>query len=87
MIHTIAKEFVRLLHEGGIDLAEIDRRNAAEESKNVCHSHDFCDPNEEMLQAFETVHEAFDFESEEHASLWNASWNYTVTTGFETLAP
>lgn len=62
MTHSQNRETVRLAeafadaiwHEIGADnYAEVFRRNLAETDSCVCHSHDFCDPNQVMLDAFE----------------------------------
>jgi hypothetical protein len=54
-------DFARFVKEAlGNHLAEVVIRNRAEPDKGVCHSHDFCDPNECMIDALaeqgETLH-------------------------------
>ncbi len=64
-------------------LAEIDRRNAIEETPGVCHSHDFCDANTVMAPAFhEATGREVDIHSDEDLSLWQRAWNHARTSGF-----
>lgn len=67
---------LRLAGEIGMErLAEVFRRNAAEVNPSVCHSHDFCDANVLMADAFAcVVGRRVDIESDEDASLWNGAW-------------
>ena len=54
---VLAKEFSRRLaeHLGPAKLAAVVQRNRAESDRRLCHSHDFCDANEIMLEAGEAV--------------------------------
>ena len=69
------------------EMRDIISRNEAEEDDNVCHSHDFCDANEAMLQAFEQalgreMHLPSEVESGDCSEadefydmcLWNDAW-------------
>jgi hypothetical protein len=50
--HRVAAVFTFLLAEGIRDkMAEVVRRNGVEQSRDVCHSHDFCDANMVMATA------------------------------------
>lgn len=64
------------------ELAEVRKRNR-HYGANVCASHDFCDANEAMLQAFTELGEAscLDYTdgTDEHESacrLWGAAWEH-----------
>ena len=47
----LAHRFLVGLEAKGVDLWEVGRRNAVETEQGVCHTHDFCDANEVMLDA------------------------------------
>lgn len=54
---------------------QITRLNAAEKNPNICHSHDFCDPNQAMLDAMEKVGiDFFPDEGEPEFDLVKAAW-------------
>lgn len=67
------------------ELREINKRNKAYEITHpgCCATHDFCDANMLMAEAF---HNAFkrepDVGSEEDAQLWSAAWNDARTRKF-----
>lgn len=54
--------------------AEMCKLNAEETSTCVCHSHDFCDANEVMAEAFESVGVEFDLSDDADRALWSAAW-------------
>ncbi len=53
----LATEFCRTLRHWLTpeELAEAVRLNAAETDPGICHTHDFCDANQAMLDAFASV--------------------------------
>ena len=53
LARAFARELTAMLGAGTI--AEVARRNRAETDPGVCHSHDFCDANEAMLEAYRRV--------------------------------
>ncbi len=55
-------------------LREVQRRNLHETDSNVCHSHDFCDANEAMLEAMADLEISMDMENAAHVQLWNEGW-------------
>ena len=73
-------------------LVEMDRLNRDEYGPNVCASHDFCDANMAMVEAFEqrNLPKPYDFEekteAEQEASclIWNEAWEIAKTRGFST---
>lgn len=78
VVEKIAAEFARILREWLTDAewAEMRRANAAETDDNVCHSHDYCDANMAMDEAFTNVRgEGADVGSYEDAALWGAAWD------------
>lgn len=84
--------------DGAKFFAEIDTLNAAEQDKNVCHSHDHCDANVVMEWALaallemsiERFEEGVFGEDEREAnrlqSLFNRAWDLTKAEGFQNLA-
>lgn len=65
------------------DLREVRRRNKAETEANICHSHDFCDANMAMHEAFIRVFKRNPLDdrgdeggmSEADTAIWNAAWD------------
>ena len=63
-------------------LADAVAANAAEQDANICHSHDYCDPNEYMLLAFaETQDREWDNTDSDNA-LIDAAWSIAKAAGF-----
>lgn len=62
--------------------SQVRSRNEKETLEGVCHSHDFCDANEVMLNALTrfNIGPEFDPADEHHCALWNAAWDYAATT-------
>lgn len=58
MKEELAKEFSRLLREvlTKNEFSKLVQLEKNSKEKTICHSHDFCDPNAVMLEAFENVH-------------------------------
>lgn len=82
-VKRLAREFSRLLLValGRKKVLAINWRNKAEQSLNVCHSHDFCDANMIMLEA----HQNLGFDpgySRAEVKLWNDAWNLAFKNGF-----
>jgi hypothetical protein len=58
-LHTIlAKQFSAKLLEwiGSINMREVIKRNEDDRNKAICHSHDFCDTNQAMIDVLEENH-------------------------------
>lgn len=64
------------------ELIQIDLLNAGDDNSSVCHSHDFCDANQAMLDAMERHGMDFDPSDESQASLINAAWTIAKQSGF-----
>lgn len=77
----LARSFCAVLTEWleADTIAEIVRRNAESANENVCHSHDFCDANQAMLDAMERHGMEWD---SEHIDLVNAAWDIAKSKGF-----
>jgi len=79
-VRLIALSFVDIL-KGWLTVKqweEMRERNAKPEYDTplVCASHDFCDANMAMLEAFEAVTGAEMTHSEAEHGIWNDAWNY-----------
>ncbi len=93
-VQRIAGRFAQLLLEeiGLINMRETDARNTAEPSPGVCHSHDFCDANMVMDEAFTEV-TGGSLSSllpdkpgiDEANTLWSLSWDYANLAGLVRL--
>lgn len=53
---------------------EIDVLNDNEEDASICHSHDYCDPNQAMIDAFAKWGVELDPQNYEHNALCNKAW-------------
>lgn len=77
MVGILARVFVALLKRdiGETHYAQVVERNRTEENPSICHSHDFCDANEVMAEAFECVADApVDPHNGYDSELWSAAW-------------
>jgi hypothetical protein len=85
-IQTLATIFTRIILEVYTEneMDEIIRRNHAETDKNVCHTHDFGDANESMLQAFSEVHgREPHISNHDDMELINAAWAQAKLSDFD----
>lgn len=75
----LAHEFTRILRDewlGAHNWAEMVKANAAETEIGICHSHDYCDANMAMLEAFKIVHgRECETNDDADALLWTDAWN------------
>lgn len=81
----LSKEFSKVLHKWltPSQMALCLKRNRAEPSDAICHSHDFCDANMAMDQAGKTLgldlssHVCAEIQSKSGAytDLWNEAWS------------
>jgi hypothetical protein len=86
-VSAVAERFSYLvrdaLHEH--EVAEINRLNKTDpkaQSGSICHSHDYFDPNESMIDAVSYFGITFDASSDEQAALTNAAWSKAKVDGF-----
>jgi hypothetical protein len=84
---TLATEFAIVLREQlePAQLAEIDRRNVWERahgSSMICHTHDFCDANQAMMDAFQRFNVNCNPANLEHTQLINRAWSIAKAQGF-----
>lgn len=80
---ALAARFVAIL-KGSLSskqFAEMRRRNRDESSAGVCHSHDFCDANMLMAQAFSDLGYSTDYDfgdDEAFTARWNEAWEHAM---------
>lgn len=77
--NRLADRFAAILRQWltPAEFAEMVARNRATDKRaGVCHSHDFCDANMAMDQAWrEVVGTEIDADDEAQATLWNEAWD------------
>lgn len=88
-VTALAREFsLRLRSElSEAEMAEVIERNGAENSNKHCHSHDYCDANEVMDDAFthvtgEGILEGASGMTTAKTELWGAAWDKAVGSDF-----
>lgn len=86
-IKELAEAFADELrnHLSEDDIAEINKLNAAESSKDACHTHDFCDANAVMLDAVLRHYDMdkADIDLEAWLETMNAAWKLAAAKGFK----
>lgn len=87
---TLATEFTAILRDWLTreELVEIDSLNRAEPNGSVCHSHDFCDPNQAMLDALARFG-VVDYRAADKKLnvLIDKAWSFAKNRGFSTVKP
>lgn len=81
----LANAFSRVIREWATaeELATIVHRNGHEQSPGVCHSHDFFDANEAMMDAFATFSlSSPDGDDAEACALWGRAWDIAKANHF-----
>lgn len=83
---TLASEFTIVIREWLTpdQCREIDSRNAAETDAAICHSHDFCDANQAMIDALERFNVELDLQDDAQRNLMQDAWNIAKRIGFGT---
>ena len=84
-VHAIAWAFSSILGDWftKAEGQQVLERNRAEPCHMVCHSHDFCDANEAMFEAFKQVTgRDIDGDCEPDCVLWGDAWNQAVAAEF-----
>lgn len=86
---TLSKTFIRILHEWLTpeQLDEVRQRNRPEQNPSICHTHDFCDPNQAMIDALERHGMEWIFADEEgkesQTDLINKAWDIAKENEFK----
>lgn len=86
-IEKLARDFSDVLQKWLTpeQMEEVNKRNAAETSPGVCHSHDFCDANEAMLEAYAKQMCPDEMGTPESLSAWDAAWHLARQHEFNPL--
>lgn len=83
---TLGSEFIIVIRDWLIDdgdtLARIDQRNRDETDPRICHTHDFCDSNQAMIDAFARLGVEYDTQSDAHHALGQQAWALAKKRGF-----
>lgn len=85
----LALAFARDLRKEITDenVEEVVRRNARPDYAGSCASHDFCDANMVMADAFHHIMgRDFEISSEVDMEIWNRAWDTARASGFTTIA-
>lgn len=75
---ALAERFVAILRDwmDADEWAEMCERNAAETQPGICHSHDFCDADMAMWEAWnELSPHTLEVQEENHTALWKQAWD------------
>jgi hypothetical protein len=84
---ALARRFTDLLLKevGPNRMQQIVRMNDVETHPGICHSHDFCDANMPMYDAFcEVVGREPDLDSDADTALFNEAWDQAKAKHFKT---
>lgn len=88
-ISYLANRFCETLHAwlGKKKMAQVVKLNKRERSKGICHSHDFCDANQAMLDAAaELGIEIGDAgENAKQTKIWVGAWNLAKDREFKVV--
>jgi len=90
VVETLAKEFSKLIFEyiGKDKLLRVVELNKTEENDTTCHSHDFCDANVFIADAFKIygIDPENDFgeflQDDNCIDIWNSAWNLAKENDF-----
>ncbi len=83
VVRAVAVKFSELIQESfGDKVPEINRRNRElKEDGDSCATHDFCDANEVMAEAFrKVVGREQEMDSDKDTDIWNAAWSLAQRT-------
>ena len=80
----LANEFLRVLRRWlpRHKLEQIDVLNMLEPDKRICHSHDFCDSNQAMIDALTALGLEFNGQDDAQHNLINRAWDLAKWAGF-----
>ena len=85
-IETLTLEFSQRLRNYLIEeqMVDVVRRNLAETSPGICHSHDFCDANMFLYDVFMKygMNPVEEGGMDRWGDLWDRAWNTAKGAGF-----
>lgn len=81
---TLAREFSNILAKWLThgQAEQVLKLNKAETNPSICHTHDFVDPNQAMIDALANLGLEFDCQNEEQGALIDAAWAIAKSNGF-----
>lgn len=86
----LARQFSAILHQWLTpeDFKQINAANLVEvvNGTSICHTHDFCDPNQAMIDALQKFGVEIDIQNEEQVELINKAWKIAKDNQFNCLA-
>jgi hypothetical protein len=84
-VSQVALQFAECLREclDEDEMRHVVALNRSEKVKGVCHSHDFCDANEAMAEAFSMCGRSPNMIDEATRLLWNAAWEKAKGAEFD----
>ena len=86
-VETLAREFSQGLRSyiNEEQMAEVVRRNRAEASPGICHSHDFCDANMFLYDVFMKygMNPVEEGGMDRWGDLWDRAWNMAKASEFK----
>lgn len=65
------------------ELDKVLELNAVETNPNICHSHDFCDPNQVMLDVFDICSIEYDPQDDKQRELIDLAWTIAKDDDFD----
>lgn len=77
-VERLAKEFSSILRSwlSKEELSKVVKDNEEEKDSSICHSHDHCDPNQAMIDAFTKIKgKDIDFQDDKNMDLMNKAWD------------
>lgn len=90
MIREIADTFINKMQVSitAEEMAQVRTLNSMEKMPGVCHTHDFCDANMVMADAFEQITKHMvDADSTTDCALWNGAWDLAKRKQFAIAGP
>ena len=80
LAHTFAGILQTTLQ--GNDIFTVIARNESETDPRICHSHDFCDANQCMIDALEIVGYPYDGNDDAQSALIDEAWKIAADNCF-----
>lgn len=84
-IEQLSQEFTKVITNWLTpdQVAEVNKRNATPAYEGMCGTHDFCDANQAMIDAWNIVCPGQDLFSEENWLIAGHAWNLSKTNQFK----
>lgn len=84
-ILKLAKDFTQLMNDelSPEQISKVVELNQSEPIPFTCHSHDFCDPNQVMIDAMAKQNEEFDAQNYEQGCAINQAWDFAKKAKFD----